>query len=201
MKLYGTITSPYVRRVKVVASMLGVEHEIVDTATEAGQQALLKVSPIWKVPVATVGSTQQIVFDSRGIIAYLLETHGHGRLHQEPADALSRIPRENILHAIDAALDSAISVFYLRREGLDVDPWAYTQRQRARVDAIFAWLGDELSAGRFGGVDGLAELSLCCTLDWMMFRNTYPVASLGGRFDHVRARFERWPEFAASAPR
>ena len=54
MKLYGTTTSPFVRRVRVVAAEVGEPIEIIDTATDAGQAKLREVSPIRKVPVAVI---------------------------------------------------------------------------------------------------------------------------------------------------
>ena len=46
MRLYGTLTSPYVRRVRIVATEIGVPCELV-----APDAALLHaVTPIWKVP-------------------------------------------------------------------------------------------------------------------------------------------------------
>ncbi len=74
MKIYGTTTSPFVRRVRVVAQELGEPIERVDTATEAGMAELRGVSPIRKVPVAIVDGAP--VFDSRAITRALVARHG-----------------------------------------------------------------------------------------------------------------------------
>ena len=55
MKLYGTTTSPFVRRVRVVATEVGQAFDLINTAHDAGTAALKAVSPIWKVPVVEVG--------------------------------------------------------------------------------------------------------------------------------------------------
>ena len=54
MKLYGTTTSPFVRRVRAVAAEIGEPVELVNTASDAGQAQLREVSPIRKVPVAVI---------------------------------------------------------------------------------------------------------------------------------------------------
>ena len=54
MTLYGTTTSPYVRRVRVVTLELGLPLTWVDTFTDAGQAALRARSPVWKVPVVEI---------------------------------------------------------------------------------------------------------------------------------------------------
>ena len=63
MKLYGTTTSPFVRRVRIVAAEIGEPVDRIDTATEAGQAALRELSPIRKVPVAIVDG--RTLFDSQ----------------------------------------------------------------------------------------------------------------------------------------
>lgn len=195
MKLYGTITSPFVRRVRVVAAEAGVAVELLDTSTDAGQAALRRVTPIWKVPIADIDG--RILFDSRAIIDWIAYTHGWGGL-AAPRDHASH---GNLLNAIDGALDATVAVFYLRRENVDVAAIPYCQKQIERATAVFDWLAAEQDAGRFGVEPRLAELSLCCSLDWMEFRNGYPVASLGGRFDRVRAMFAARPAFTAAAPK
>ena len=78
VKLFGTLTSPYVRRVRIVAQELGLEVERIDTVSDEGQAALREVTPIWKVPTAVVGD--QPLFDSAVITQHLLRHHGPGPL-------------------------------------------------------------------------------------------------------------------------
>lgn len=54
MKLYGTTTSPFVRRVRIVAEEIGEPIEWINTAVEAGQAQLRALSPIRKVPIAVI---------------------------------------------------------------------------------------------------------------------------------------------------
>ena len=192
MKLYGTTTSPFVRRVRVVAAEVGVPVELVNTATEDGQAALRAVSPIWKVPVAVLGG--RTLYDSRVIIDYLTTVNGWGTL-SPPRD---RWRDANLTNAIDGALESAVQVFYLRRDGVAVDALPFVTRQRERIAAIFAWLTTELAAPTtFADGLGLAEVSLACTLDWMDFRETYPT---GDAFAALRAGWRERASLAATRP-
>ncbi len=170
MKLYGTSTSPFVRRVRIVAAEVGEAVERVDTATEEGQAELRALTPIRKVPVASLDG--RTLFDSRTIVDWLVTTRGWGAI-QPPRDPWIEA---NLLNAIDAALDAVIQLFYLRRDGVAIDGTPYAERQLARADAIFLWLGTQLAHDRcgFGPALGLAEISLVCALDWMDFRQTYP---------------------------
>ena len=189
MKLYGTTTSPFVRRVRVVAAEVGEPVDRIDTATDAGMAQLREVSPIRKVPVAVVDG--RTLYDSRVIIDWLTTTRGWGGV-QPPRD---RWREQNLLNAIDGALDSVIQLFYLRRDGVSVDGTPYAQRQLDRTDAIFAWLAKELSPEAFA----LPEISVCCALDWMDFRNVYPTDRASG-LNAVRAALRERPSMVATRP-
>jgi glutathione S-transferase len=196
MKLYGTTTSPFVRRVRVVAREAGVAYERIDTATPDGKAALERVSPIWKVPVAEIDG--RTIFDSRAIIEWLTTTRGWGGL----AVARDRFTSANQLNAIDAAIESGVQLFYLRRDGVQTEGLPVAERQVARIASILDWLGGELTAGRLGGELGLAEVSLLCALDWMDFRAVHPATPLrnGAALGRLREAHRERPSLAATRP-
>jgi len=189
MKLYGTTTSPFVRRVRVVAAEVGEPIDRVDTATDAGMAELRAISPIRKVPVAVLADGRTL-FDSRVIIDWLVTTRGYHDL-APPADAWHEA---NLVNAIDAALDSVIQLFYLRRDGVAIDGTPYATRQTERTDAIFAWLRPQLRTNALG----LAEISAICALDWMDFRQSYPTERAG--LEPLRAAHRERASFAATRP-
>ncbi|MEO8846047.1 MAG: glutathione S-transferase family protein [Kofleriaceae bacterium] len=190
MKIYGTTTSPFVRRVLVVAEELGEPIERVETASEAGMAELRSVSPIGKVPVAIVNDAP--LFDSRAIHAWLTATHGSWGTHSAH--------ETNLVNAIDAAIDSVIQLFYLRRDGVAVEGSVFEKRQLDRAETIFAWLATQVAEGTFSGGFGYAELSLICGLDWMEFRKAYPIERAAG-VESVRARWRDRPSLVSTRPR
>jgi glutathione S-transferase len=189
MKLYGTTTSPFVRRVRIVAAELGEPIEWVDTATDAGQAALREQSPIRKVPIAVIDG--RTVFDSRVIVDWLTATRGHGGL-TPPRDPWHE---RNVLNAVDEAIGSMIQLFYLRRDGIAIDGNVFAQRQLERTDAIFRWLPAQLGEGGFG----LAEASVICALDWMDFRKAYPTERAAG-LGAIRDAWRDRPSVAETRP-
>jgi glutathione S-transferase len=194
MKLYGTTTSPFVRRVRVVADEVGQPLELINTATDAGMAELREVSPIRKVPVAKLDG--RTLFDSHVIIDWLVTTRGwHGLA--PPRDPWRT---QNLVNAIDAALDATIQLFYLKRDGVAVAGSPYAKRQLERADAIFAWLAGELVEPRtFEGAFGLPELALVTTLDWMDFRKTYPTEQLEA-LGPLRLAWRSRPSLEATMP-
>ena len=187
MKLYGTTTSPFVRRVRIVAAEVGEPIERIDTATDAGMLELRAISPIRKVPVAVIDG--RTLFDSRAIIEWLTTTRGYGGI-VPPRDRWREL---NLVNAIDGALDSVIQLFYLRRDKVEVTGTPFDVRQRERAAAIFAWVGKELGHER---ELGLAEISLVCALDWMDFRAAFPTEG----FALLRAAWKDRPSLVATRP-
>ena len=169
LRLYGTLTSPYVRRVRVVALELGLDHELVDTTSDAGQAELRARSPLWKVPTAVIDG--RVVFDSRVICRRLIEAAGAGASIGLPA--ADDVEAENLITVVDGALDALINCFYLGRDGVEPEPASYLQKQQQRAAASMAWIDERVAARPASAGFGLVELALCTTAEWMRFRDTY----------------------------
>ena len=170
MKLFGSVTSPFVRRVRVVAAELGEAVHFVDTHLPAGEAQLRAFTPIWKIPAAEIEG--ETLFDSRVINEALIARHGWGPL---------RAPQSrdrNLLTVVDGVLDSAINWFYLIRRDKGDPNQPYVIRQVARVDSGLEWLANELVGASFSpdGGFGLPEIALASCLEWMDFRQVREVA-------------------------
>ena len=194
MKLYGSLTSPFVRKVRIVAAELGEPIDFVDAMVEPGLSALKAASPIWKIPVAELDG--RTIYDSRAIVAWLTSTRGYGPL-APPRDP---VVASNQQSAIDAILDSAIPVFYLKRDGVDVEPLAFAKRQLERVKSILDWIGAEAAGGRFGRELGVNEIALLCALDWLDLRAMYPTARHDATLGAFRRAQRSRPSFVSTAP-
>ncbi len=181
MHLHGSHTSPYVRRVRIFAEGLGLPMEMSDAATEAGQAALRAASPLWRVPTLAFPDGT-VIWDSQAILVSLARRYGWG-----PFRPVTDADREsNLVLAVNGALDSAVNVFYLRKDG---------------VDAALGWVEAQLRGdGFFDGRPGYAELALYTTLGWMSFRNTWPVAA-HPKLVAFQARWDAEPGWAATAPK
>lgn len=88
-----------------------------------------------------------------------------------------------------------IQLYYLRRDGGATDGNVFATRQLDRADAIFAWLGTELSTHELE----LPVISVICALDWMDFRKTYPTARATA-LAPVRAAWADRPSITATRP-
>jgi glutathione S-transferase len=174
MKLYGSLTSPYVRRIRFIALELGVPFSIIDTMTEEGQAELRKKNPLWKVPYAELEATK--IWDSHAITDYLLETSGPGPFRL--TSQTDRWQESNLIYAMDGALDSGINLFYLGKDGVTSETSVYIKKQKDRISSVILYLKAQLKEDFFfpGPKLGRAEINFFTVIDWLRFREVYPVA-------------------------
>lgn len=169
MKLFGTPTSPYTRKIRILTAAAKLDVEMVDTRTEAGAAALIATSPLGKVPVVEIDGA--VIPDSAVITGWLWSHHGEALraagFRVDPLDIDDRIQST----FVDGALDAAINRFYLRRDGFD--DRAYVARQGDRVDQTLAWLEGRII---FDRPVTAARLDLGIALDWMVFRQVVDLA-------------------------
>jgi glutathione S-transferase len=208
MKLYGHDTSPYVRRIRVLLAELGLPFERDANSWSNPDAAVLRLNPLLRVPALTDG--ELLLLDSKLIATYLYDRYPSS----PPAPAGNELPLqrtlwhkehryddENMLLVLDGATDSTINVFLLEMDGLKPAEVPYLSRQLQRVRSSMAWL-DEKLAGKVSLHDGAVsffDLSLVCALQWMQFRDRYPVAQHPNLLRFISAHQDR-PSLQATHP-
>lgn len=187
--LYGSTTSPYTRKVRVLLRAAGLAPTFVDTRSEEGAAALSRIAPLGKIPVVELAGPHDdgappVLADSGLIAAWLWAKH-------EPAMRVAGFDLSAdawgdraLTIAVEGALDAAINRFYLLRDKLPDQ--GYVTRQRDRVATTLAWLEARMPA--FGRPVSAAALSLGCGLDWMIFRAVVDLA----RFPRLAAFRAAW---------
>ena len=170
MKLYYTPTSPFVRKVMLVAHETGQAGRIettflrpTPTKTDAG---LSQDNPISKIPALILPDGSPL-YDSAVICEYLDSAHAGPKLIPPSGDARWRVLRLEAL--VDGILEAAVSVFYertLRPKELVWEDWIQGQSQKVRqgLDAL------ETEAPRFGPDVDLAQLCAGAAVGWLEFR-------------------------------
>jgi glutathione S-transferase len=183
MKLLGTTTSPYTRKIRALLDALGGQYVFLDTRSAEGAALLAEVAPLGKIPVLVPGVGQPTLADSSLIIQWLWSTE-ESRLRAagwnlEPTDWEDR----SLQVVVEGCLDAAINHRYLRLDGF-ADA-GYISKQRLRVERTLSWLDPRLV---FRRPVTAAQLSLGCALDWMAFRNVVELA----RWPGLTAFREAW---------
>lgn len=190
--LIGSFTSPYVRKIRLLLFKLGTyEFKSINYLEQKDGEYLKSINPINKIPILLDGDTK--IFDSRVIYNYLAKKH-HLRV-------LS-IEEENILSAIDAAMDTSINLFSLRRGGLDMNAHnSYIERQKERVPLILNYLTPWVQTLDEKNLDhwNFLSMSLYSYLYWGEYREIlsledYPVLK------HFLTRFKNAPGVTETTP-
>lgn len=167
--LIGSFTSPYVRKLRLLLFSLGTyQFKSINYLEQKDSEYLKLINPINQIPIFLDGETK--IFDSRVIYNYLAKKH-----HLKPFT----IEEENILSAIDAALDTSINLFSLRRGGLDLNaPNAYIERQHERVPLILDYLTSWVRSLDYKNPDhwNFLTMSLYSYLHWGEFREILNLA-------------------------
>lgn len=192
MKLFGHNPSPYVRRILVLIHELGleVERDSHGWMSEPSPEFLAH-SPIKRLPMLDRGPAAKVrfVYESE-VIASVLYAAPEKRPTADLQKTLFRPELQeadrNLLSATNAALDAAINLFVMEKDGLTKANSSYLQRQTDRVQECLAWVDGHyrgqvtFTPGQFAYVD-IATLT---TLQWLRYRN--------------RADVTQWPNLVAA---
>lgn len=158
--LYGSKTSPFVRRIRIM--MENTPYEFRELNIFEGQDAidLNKINPINQIPVLVDG--ENTIWDSRVIFNYLNSIHRYQNMDWQD---------ENLLTAIDGAISSAVSLLMLRRSGINIqEPYMYIVRQKDRIESILDYLRPYITDVALKEWN-FHTISLYCFLDWALFRD------------------------------
>ncbi|NLD67916.1 MAG: glutathione S-transferase [Limnobacter sp.] len=201
MKLLGTNSSPYVRKVRVVMAekRIDAQYEVVDVL--ASDTPLTQANPLGKVP-CLIMDDGAAVFDSRVIVEYLDNLTPVHRLI--PPNGRARIEVRTWEALADGLLDAAVLVRAeqtQRSEG-QRSPGAIA-RQMGKIEsalaAISAGLADKpwCADGRYS----LADIAVGCALGYLDFR--FPQLGWRTQFSNLEAHAEKLfarPSFVDTLP-
>ena len=191
MKLLASLTSPYARKLRIMALELGLPVELVETAPMDDTPALLGVNPLGKVPALVLDDGNAIV-DSAVIAAYLLAlAPGNGLLAAGgPAHWQGRTTEA----IADGILDAAINLRFNAAQGVTSGLWV--DRQYRAIDRAVAAL-----AGRIGDGFGFGEICSIVACEYLDLR--WPAIDWRGAEPALAAlqtRLTARASFAATRP-
>jgi glutathione S-transferase len=171
MKLIGALTSPYVRKVRIVMAEKKLDFQLV-LEDVWNQDAILKSNPLGKVPCLVMEGGEAI-FDSRVIVEYLDTLSPVGRLI--PATGRERVEVRTWEALADGVLDASILArleanWAGRQAGERSQAWI--DRQMSRVDGALAAMSQGLAEKPWcaGNHFSLADVAVGCALGYLDFR-------------------------------
>ena len=194
MKLIGALTSPYVRKVRVVMAEKKLDfHFVLEDVWNSDQ--ILEANPLGKVPCLVMEGGEAI-FDSRVIVEYLETLSPVGKLI--PAAGRERVEVRTWESLADGILDAAIlarleATWKGRSDDQRCQAWI--DRQLVRVEAGVAAMSRGLGSKPFcaGNHFTLADVAAGCALGYLDFRFPQidwrrPHANLAKLYDKLSLR-------------
>ncbi len=195
MKLIGSLTSPYVRKVRVVMAEKKLDYAFVLDNVWGTESAILASNPLGKVP-CLVMEDGGAMFDSRVIVEYLDTLTPVGKLI--PAQGRERAAVKCWEALADGVLDAAILVRLektLRPEAQQSQSWI--DRQTTKVQAGLKAMSDGLGDKPFcsGTQYTLADVAVGCALGWLSFR--FPELQWGTEYPNLARHLGKLSERAS----
>lgn len=169
MKLIGSLASPFVRKVRIVATEKRVDYTFERADPWQPESAIGEHNPLGKVPVLVLEDGTAL-YDSRVIVEFLDAVSPIGRLI--PADHRERTEVRRWEALADGVLDAGAAVRAERRRPAHEQSTAWVERQFGKVQRGLAVMDQEL-AGRTwcsGHSYSLADIAVGCCAGWLAFR-------------------------------
>jgi glutathione S-transferase len=171
MKLLGALSSPYVRKVRIVMAEKKLDYQLV-LEDVWNSDAIQKANPLGKVPCLVMEGSEA-VFDSRVIVEYLdtlspvqrlIPASGRERAEVRTWEALAD-------GTIDACLEARLEQTWSGRGDAQRSP-AWIARQMGKVDAAIIAMSKGLGDKPFAaGIHfSLADIAVGCALGYLDFR-------------------------------
>jgi glutathione S-transferase len=169
MKLIGSLSSPFARKVRVVLAEKRIDYEFVIEIPSDPNSRVPHYNPLGKIPVLVTEDGTNL-FDSRVIVEYLDSISPVARLIPEPARQRIQVRRWEAL--ADGVLDACVLLVQEGRRPLELQSETVIARQRGKVERALASASSELSDRNWcsGEAYSLADIALGCALGFLDFR-------------------------------
>ncbi len=201
MKLIGSLTSPYVRKVRVVMLEKKIDYDFSLDNVWAPDTAIQESNPLGKVP-CLVMEDGGAMFDSRVIVEYLDTLTPVGKLI--PPNGRERAEVKCWEALADGVADAAMLVrleHTLRPQEIRSKDWLDRQMKKVNAGLHAMSIGLKDTAFCAGNQYTLADVSVGCVLGWLSYRfpeikwrDDYP------NLDKLYEKLSERPSFKETAP-
>ncbi len=172
MKLIGSLTSPYVCKVRIVLAEKKLDYQFVTEDVWSAETRIHESNPLGKVPCLIMDG-HEAVFDSRVIVEYLDTLSPVGKLI--PGSGRERAEVKTWEALADGVMDAAIlarmeAIWPARSEAQRSQAWI--ERQLGKIEQALQAMGRGLGDKPFcSGIHmSLSDIAVGCALGYLDFR-------------------------------
>jgi len=198
MKLYGSLTSPYVRKVRVFLKEKGIAYEFVVEGPGDAAGNVARLNPLGKVPTL-VRDDGEVLFDSLMIVEYLDSLMGTP-LIPLPGEARWQAQRWHVLG--QGMADATVTrLMETRRDPARQEP-VVIHKQEDKIAAALGFAEGHFEGGEFlvGHQLTVADIALGVALGYLDLRYAHEWRGSHPRLAQWFAAFSRRPSFIETAP-
>lgn len=173
MKLLGTQTSPYVRKIRLVLLEKNIPHTyLIDPPREPGS-LVASVNPLGRIP-ALILDDETCIFDSP-VIAEYADTLNDTPILIPRNDTFARMRVKRWEALADGIIDSAVVVRTESLRPLDKQDAGASARHNEAITRALAYAANELGVAAWceGGSVTLADLALVSALVYLDLRQSW----------------------------
>ena len=200
MKLIGSNTSPYVRKVRAVLAEKKMDYEFVIDSPWLPESGVPNHNPLGKIPVLLLDDDTPL-FDSRVIVEYVDSVTPNNKLFPSPSRERIEVKRWEAL--ADGICDAAATAFLEAKRPKKEQSADWIARQRDKVVRSLEFMSEQLAEKAFctGTHFSLADIAIATALGYLEFRfadinwkETYP------NLDKLYAKLMLRPSLADTVP-
>lgn len=200
MKLFGSLTSPYVRKTRIVLAEKKIDCELVADNGGPDGSGIAHLNPLGRIPVLLLDD-ESTLFDSRVIVEYLDNLAPNSRLIPPPGRERILIKRWEAL--TDGICDAAVSAVMEERRPGHQKNQEWIERQHAIIVRSLAVCAHDLGEQPwcFGTAICLADIALGSALGYLAFR--FPAIDWRGEHPNLARLYDKLmqrPSFADTTP-
>ena len=169
MKLIGSHTSPFVRKVRIVLAEKKIEYDFVIDSPWLEGSKVPSINPLGKIP-ALVLDDDTPLFDSRVIVEYIDSVTPNNKLIPAPSRERTEVKRWEAV--ADGICDAAAAVFLEAKRPKAQQSADWIARQRCKIMRGLEFMAEELGEKPFcmGTHLSLADIAVGAALGYLCFR-------------------------------
>ena len=169
MKLIGSHTSPFARKVRIVLAEKKMEYDFVIDSPWLEDSKVPNINPLGKIPVLLLDD-ETALFDSRVIVEYIDSVTPNNKLF--PAPNRERIEVKRWEAVADGICDAAATAFLEAKRPKKEQSVGWIERQREKVMRGLEFMSEQLGEKSFcmGTHFSLADIAVGTALGYLAFR-------------------------------
>ncbi len=171
MKLIGSLTSPYVRKVRIVLAEKNIDHEFINDPPFSPDTQVAQTNPLGKVP-ALIMEDEYVLFDSRVIVEYLDDLSENNSSRLIPVSGLPRLRVKRWEALADGIIDACVAIYLERKRPAAQQSEEWIERQQKKIDLGLQAAASDLADKPWceGASMTLADIAVGCALGYLSVR-------------------------------